>query len=129
MGIRSFATKMNNFYGNTEDKFEDASECGLLFVPKERIYDIPEKISGNVLTFVRDSEDIVALMLGQIQYLSSFWHMNQERHALTVLKYCEKPRYAEKICLEKGGSKSVTIYSLAKHFLSLFQKRQEGQDI
>lgn len=84
--VRSFAYNENNFKNITENVFDDASECGLLFVPEERQADVPAYVAGNVLTDVNNTEDIVALMLGQVQYLSCFWGMDQERHALTMLK-------------------------------------------
>lgn len=85
-GVRSFAANQNNFLKNKEDFFEDASECALLFVPEERRSDIPTQVQGNVITPIRHSEDIVSLMLGQVQYLSAFWAMNEERHALSQMQ-------------------------------------------
>ncbi len=85
-GIRSFATNRDNFFRNSHDFFGDASECSLLFLPCERRTELPLKVSGNIISPIKHTEDIVAMMLGQVQYLSNFWSIKGERHALTQLR-------------------------------------------
>lgn len=86
MGIRSFAVNKNNFLKNPMNVFGDASECGVLFVPEERGADVPAAVTGNVITKITQTEDIVAMALGQVQYISKFWAMNEEGHALSELR-------------------------------------------
>lgn len=68
-GVRTQAYNPNSFHRTSDNMFGTASECGLLFLPDERVNTSVPVNCGTAYFEIDGLEGAVSLMLGQVQYL------------------------------------------------------------
>ena len=69
IGVCAAAFNPSSHRLSTNNMFGDASECGVLFLPKERTNLLPRQIPYVSILEIKGIEDMVRLMLGKKQYI------------------------------------------------------------